>query len=91
MRLTLNYGTIPTVAQFERAYEATLGTLDEPFNVSNCDVVGNCSFDSASLYAECERLCERADECNDVEEYEKAEHLTSWVSCALYCLGIEWI
>lgn len=89
MRISLNYGVLPTYEQFKDAFERDLG--DSEYVITNCrDIGGDGSFSCDGLWALLNvKLNVWQDGDTDYEDF--ADEAGDFVSGVLYTLGIEWV
>jgi hypothetical protein len=82
-RMTLTYGELPPLDIFEQCWEGDLGP-DRPYVITNCDRVGNHTYDTADeLYNDLENM--------RIDWLAGDESAGDWASAVLSTFGIEWV
>ena len=75
---SMTFGKMPSKKEFNAAYERELGSRE--YNIRNCKIVGDASYDCDELY----RLVKALAKSNNDEKQ-------MLVSGILFTLGFEWI
>lgn len=89
--LTMDFGTMPTREQYDRAWEEAMSSDDAVdgvhFHFGNDERVGNDELTQDELWAELQSALRDY----QGEDLETAERAGEWISCVLGCLGVEWV